>query len=188
MRIIWLLSFSLIMSSANAEELVWQKLKQDQNMIVIMRNSESNGNRDGINMLEWDATGKCEGESTLTDEGRAHAKNIGTAFSKHGIKPKVISSPMCRCTETAEIAFGDYISDPELRQRSIEDTHGQDSFQKKVGEMLSIHRGSAPIALVNHRPNIDSLTMELIDIGDLLVGTVSETGEVEIIGKIRVQP
>jgi hypothetical protein len=30
--------------------------------------------------------------------------------------------------------------------------------------------------------------MELIDIGDLLVGTVSEMGEVEIIGRIRVEP
>jgi|GEM_PF-1601648 len=188
MRIVWLLSFSLIVSSANAEESLWKKLKQDQNMIVIMRNSESSGNRDGINMLEWDATGKCQGESTLTDKGRSHAKNIGTAFSNHGIKPKVISSPMCRCTETAEFAFGDYISDPELRQRPIEDTQGQDSFQEKVSEMLSIHRGSVPIVFVNHRPNIDSLTMELIDIGDLLVGTVSEMGEVEIIGRIRVEP
>jgi phosphohistidine phosphatase SixA len=188
MRIVWLLSFSLIVSSANADESLWKKLKQDPNMIVIMRNSESSGNRDGINMMEWDATGKCQGESTLTDEGRAHAKNVGTAFSKLGIKPKVISSPMCRCTETAEIAFGDYISDPELRQRSIGDTHGQESFQAKVSEMLSLYRGSAPIALVNHRPNIDSLTMELIDIGDLLVGTVSEMGEVEIIGKIRIEP
>ena len=188
MRIIRLISFSLAVSSANADDSLWEKLKQDPNMIVIMRNSESSGNRDGINMLEWDATGKCEGESTLTDEGRAHAEDIGTAFSKQGIKPKVISSPMCRCTETAEIAFGDYISDPELRQRSIEDTHGQDSFQKRVSEMLGKHRGSTPIVLVNHRPNIDSLTMELIDIGDLLVGTISEIGEVEIIGKIRVEP
>ncbi len=188
MRIIWLLSFSLIVSSATADESLWQKLKQDPNMIVLMRNSESSGNRDGINMLSWDATGKCEGESTLTDEGRAHAKNVGAAFSKHGIKPKVISSPMCRCTETAEIAFGEYITDPELRQKSPEDTNGQDSFQAKASELLSVYRGSTPIAFVNHRPNIDSLTMELIGIGELLIGTVTEDGEVELMGKIRVEP
>ena len=58
MRVVWLLSFSLIVSSANADESLWKKLIQDPNMIVIMRNSESSGNRDGINMLEWDATGK----------------------------------------------------------------------------------------------------------------------------------
>jgi phosphohistidine phosphatase SixA len=188
MRIIWILSLSLIVSSGSADESLWQKLKQDQNMIVLMRNSESSGNRDGANMLNWDDSGNCKGESTLTDEGKAHARKIGAAFSKYGIKPKVISSPMCRCTKTAEIAFGEYETDPELRQKSTEDTHADDSFQVKASELLSKYRGSTPIAFVNHRPNIDSLTMELIDIGDLLIGAVTETGEVEIVGKIRVEP
>ena len=39
---------------------------------------------------------------------------------------------------------------------------------------------------VNHRPNIDLLTMELINIGDLLVGSISEAGEIEVLGTIRV--
>jgi len=188
MRLIWLLCLSLIASIVGAEESIWQKLKQEPNMIVLMRNAESSGNRDGVNMLNWDASGKCNGESTLTEEGRAHAKKIGAAFSKHDIKPIVISSPMCRCTETAEIAFGEYETHPELRQKSLEDTQGQDSFQARASEFLSTRRGSTPIAFVNHRPNIDSLTMELIGIGDLLIGTVTEDGEVELVGRIRVDP
>ena len=51
-----------------------------------------------------------------------------------------------------------------------------------------MYRGSAPIVFVNHRPNIDALTMELIEIGELLIGTVTEDGEVELVGKIRVEP
>ena len=188
MRINWLLCLSLIISSVGADESLWRKLKQEPNMIVLMRNAESSGNRDGINLLSWDATGKCNGESTLTDEGKAHARKIGAAFSKHGIKPKVISSPMCRCTETAEIAFGGYVTDPELRQQTPEDTNAQDSFQVKASELLSMYRGNTPIAFVNHRPNIDSMTMELIGIGELLIGTVTEDGEVELMGKIRVEP
>ena len=188
MRIIWILSFLFILSSAAADESLWRMLKQEPNMIVLMRNSESSGNRDGANMLNWDASGKCEGESILTDEGKAHARKIGAAFSKHGIRPKAISSPMCRCTETAEIAFGEYLTDPELRQKSSEDSQEPDSFQAKASELLRRHRGGTPIAFVNHRPNIDSLTLELIDIGDLLIGVVDESGEVEIVGKIRVEP
>jgi phosphohistidine phosphatase SixA len=157
-------------------------------MIVLMRNAESSGNRDGTNMLVWDESGKCNGESTLTDEGKVHAKKIGAAFSKHGIKPIVISSPMCRCTQTAEIAFGKYVTHPELRQKSPEDTHAQDSFQAKANEFLSAYRGSTPIVFVNHRPNIDSMTMELIGIGELLIGVVTADGEVELVGKIRVDP
>jgi len=188
MRVIWMVSFLFVLSSATADESLWRMLKQDPNMIVLMRNSESSGNRDGANMLNWDASGECKGESTLTDDGKAHARKIGAAFSKHGIRPKAISSPMCRCTETAEIAFGEYLTAPELRQKPSEDTQGQDAFQAKAGELLGIHRGSTPIAFVNHRPNIDSLTLELIDIGDLLIGVVAESGEIEVVGKIRVEP
>lgn len=188
MRVLWILSLSLIVSSAVADESLWQKLIQEPNMIVLMRNSESGGNRDGSNMLVWDESGNCKGESTLTVEGRAHARKIGATFAKYGIKPIVISSPMCRCTETAEIAFGEYVTDPALRQAPLDDTHGEDSFQSMASELFSRYRGSNPIAFVNHRPNIDSLTMELINIGDLLIGTVTETGEVEVVGKIQIYP
>lgn len=188
MRIIWLLCLSLLTSSVGAEDFFWRKLKHESNMIVLMRNVESSGNRDGTNMLIWDESGKCNGESTLTDEGKAHANKIGAAFLKHGIKPIVISSPMCRCTQTAEIAFENYLTHPDLRQRPPEDTNGQDSFQAKASEFLSTYRGSTPIVFVNHRPNIDSMTMELIGIGELLLGAVAEDGEVELVGKIRVDP
>ena len=131
----------------------------------------------------WDASGKCEGESTLTAEGKSQAKRIGVAFAEHGIRPTVISSPMCRCTETAQIAFGKYSTDPDLRQKPTADALGQEMFQARASELLRQNRGNAPIVFVNHRPNIDSLTMELIDIGELLIGSVTEDGEVEVIGK-----
>jgi phosphohistidine phosphatase SixA len=188
MRAICVLCLSLVAVSAIADELLWEKLRRDANMIVLMRNSESNGNRDGGNMLAWDASGKCEGESTLTAEGKSQAKRIGVAFAEHGIRPTVISSPMCRCTETAQIAFGKYSTDPDLRQKPTADALGQEMFQARASELLRQNRGNAPIVFVNHRPNIDSLTMELIDIGELLIGSVTEDGEVEVIGKIRVEP
>jgi hypothetical protein len=47
--------------------------------------------------------------------------------------------------------------------------------------------GAAPIVFVSHRPNIDLLTMELIDSGELLVGKVTGNGEIDVLGKIRIQ-
>ena len=188
MRIMYTFLLLLMSFTVVADDLLWEKLQQDPNMIVLMRNSESGGNRDGGNMLVWDASGKCKGESTLTGKGKAHANNIGVAFAKHGVKPMVISSPMCRCSETAKIAFGEYITDPDLRQTLNVDTQRGERFQAKTSMLLSKYRGTRPIVFVNHRPNIDSLTMELLNIGDLLVGTIGETGEIEVLGKIRVEP
>jgi len=169
-----------------ADDLLWKKLQQDPNMVILMRNSESSGNKDGSNMLVWDETGNCKGESKLTKNGKAHAKRIGEAFARHGIKPLVISSPMCRCSETAKIAFGKFITDPDLRQSANSNLQRQEMFQDKANNLLRKYRGKPPIVFVNHRPNIDSLTMELLIIGEMLVGIISENGDIEALGKIRV--
>jgi phosphohistidine phosphatase SixA len=187
MRLVWMFFLILFVTTAFADELLWEQLKQDPNMIVLMRNAESVGNKDGTNMLIWDASGNCKGESTLTVEGKAQAKAIGDAFSEHGIRPVVISSPMCRCTETAQIAFGDFITDPDLRQRPVTDESGQEVFMTRASALLKQHRGKAPVVFVNHRPNIDLLTMELLGIGELLVGRITEEGEIEVIGNIRIE-
>lgn len=178
----------VLVTTANADPSLWQRLVQDPNMIVLVRNAESSGNRDGANMLAWDKSGQCQGESLLTTEGRAQARTLGEAFSRRGISPVVVSSPMCRCTETARIAFGSYMTDPGLRQRAITDEEGQADFQSITANLLRDHRGSKPIVFINHRPNIDMLTMELIDIGELVVGTVTEEGDIEVFGVIQLKP
>jgi phosphohistidine phosphatase SixA len=167
-----------------ADEVLWEKLQKNSNMVILMRHTQSSGG----NALVWDASGNCRGESTLTRNGKSHAKKIGEAFTNHGIKPMVISSPMCRCRESSQIAFGEYVTDPDLRETASADAQQQEMFQAKAGTMLAKYRGKTPIAFVSHRPNIDSLTMELIDDGDLLVGSISETGEIKIVGKIRMEP
>ena len=188
MRLFWLVSLSLIAFAAAADNPLWEKLQKDSDMVVLMRNSESAGNRDGSDMLVWDSSGNCVGESMLTVKGKAHAKAIGEAFAKRGIAPKVISSPMCRCRETSQIAFGEYLTDQDLRQRATGDADGNEVFEKKVNELLGKHRGKTPVVLVNHRPNIDALTMEFIDIGDLVVGTITQAGDIQVLGKIRIAP
>ena len=186
-RTTWVIALLAASFAALADENLWRQLRNDSHMVVLMRNAESSGNKDGADMLVWDSTGKCAGESTLTSLGTKQAEAIGAAFSEHGVKPVVISSPMCRCKETARIAFGEFETDPGLRQRPAADTEGQAVFQATATALLRKHRGKLPIVFVNHRPNIDAMTMELIKIGELLVGSITEDGEVEVLGKIRVE-
>lgn len=171
-----------------ADETLWQQLQREPNMIVVVRNAESSGNRDGANMLTWDPSGRCFGESVLTAEGKVQAKRIGEEFAKRGVKPLVISSPMCRCKETAEIAFGNFETNSQLRQMPPENDQALESFQTVARNMLLSHRGNTPIVFVNHRPNINAMTMELLKIGELLVGVIDDDGEIEVLGKIRLEP
>jgi len=49
----------------------------------------------------------CSTQRNLSDDGRAQARRMGKALKKRGVPiGEVLSSPWCRCVETAELAFG----------------------------------------------------------------------------------
>lgn len=50
---------------------------------------------------------RCETQRNLNDNGRAQARDIGVQFGRLGIPVgPVLSSELCRCWQTAELAFG----------------------------------------------------------------------------------
>jgi phosphohistidine phosphatase SixA len=165
------------------DDMLWKKLETEPDLVVLMRHTQPAGG----NPLAWDESGNCKGEAMLTAGGKEHAKRIGEAFAAHGVKPRVISSPMCRCRDTARIAFGDsLITDESLREVASADSDRVKRFERKAQSLIASHRGPVPVVLVNHRPNIDRLTMELIDEGELLVGRANANGEIDVLGKIKV--
>ena len=115
------------------------------------------------------------------------AKRLGDAFAVRGIAVRVVSSPMCRCTQTATIAFGErYDTDPLLREVESADTSRVSAFEAKAQSLIAAARGPGPVVFVSHRPNIAFLTMELVDEGELLVATANEKGELDVIGRLRI--
>ena len=183
-RILWILLLLLPTLPAWAsDDALWKRLKSEGGLIVLMRHAQPAGG----NPLLWDESGNCAGEPMLTDGGRAHARRIGEAFASRGIRPTVISSPMCRCRDTARIAFGDaFVTDGALREVASADSERAKQFERTAQSLIGNRRGPAPVVFVSHRPNIDLLTMELIDSGDLLVGRVNDKGEIDVLGKITV--
>jgi phosphohistidine phosphatase SixA len=167
---------------AGANELLWTRIQTEPHIVVLTRHMQSFGGR----ALVWDETGACKGESRLTPTGEAEARKLGELFAARSIKPFVISSPMCRCRDTATIAFGHALLDPDLREIASADGARVSAFDRKAGSLLARHRGRAPIVFISHRPNIELLTLELVDEGELVVGKVSDTGDVEVLGKMRL--
>ena len=185
MRIVVLLLLNLLAQHVSANDLLWQKLRTEADLVVLMRHTQPAGG----NPLTWDESGSCKGESMLTVEGKAHARKIGEAFAQHGIKPSVISSPMCRCRDTARIAFGEaLVTDAALREIATADRKRTSAFERKAQSLIASHRGSSPVVFVSHRPNIDLLSLELIGEGELLVARANENGELTVLGKIQVAP
>jgi phosphohistidine phosphatase SixA len=185
MRIAIFLLFNVLALHVWANDSLWEKLRTEADLVVLMRHTQwAGGNR-----LTWDESGNCKGESMLTAEGKVHARKIGEAFAKHGIKPTVISCPMCRCRETARIAFGDaLVTDAALREIASADAERTSAFERKAQSLIASHRGSLPVVFISHRPNIELLSLESISEGELLVGRANEKGEFDVLGKIEVQP
>jgi len=185
MRIAVLLFVALLSSVTLADDQLWERLKTEPNLVVLMRHTHSTGGHP----LTWDETGNCKGERVLSNKGQEQARRIGEAFALRGIQPTVISSPMCRCRETAQLAFvGQPITDPDLRETASADAERTNAFEKKSKSLIASRRGAVPVVFISHRPNIDQLTMELIGEGELLVGRTNENGEIDVLGKINLRP
>src|SRR5258707_14095039 len=104
--VVFLLSVAIAFAArlaAAADEETWALLKEG-GLVVLMRHTiTTRGVGDPPGMKVDD----CATQRNLTDEGRHHAKAIGEAWRAHGLQPdRVVSSPMCRCLETARLAFG----------------------------------------------------------------------------------
>src|SRR5882672_4655484 len=97
------LAFAAASLPAFANEQLWSLLKGD-GLVVLMRHTITTpgvGDPPGMKVDD------CSTQRNLTEEGRRHAKLIGEAWRAHGAQvSKVMSSPMCRCLETARLAFG----------------------------------------------------------------------------------
>src|SRR4030088_1441846 len=138
MRIAVLLLLNLLAQHVSANDLLWQELRTEADLVVLMRHTQPAGG----NPLAWDESGSCKGESMLTAEGKAHARKIGEAFASRGIKPFVISSPMCRCRDTARIAFGEkLVTDEALREIASADSARAKVFEQKAQALIGEMRG-----------------------------------------------
>jgi phosphohistidine phosphatase SixA len=185
MRIAIFLLLNVLSPDVWANDSLWEKLRTEANLVVLMRHTQPAGG----NPLAWDESGNCMGESMLTAAGKAHARKIGEAFAKHGVKPTVISSPMCRCRETARIAFGEaFVTDAALREISSADPERTNAFERTAQSLIASRRGASPVVFVSHRPNIELLSLELVGEGELLVARANVKGELDILGRIEVQP
>ena len=129
--------------------------------------------------------GECSTQRNLTDEGRSHARAIGEAWRAHGVQPgRVMSSPMCRCLETARLAFGRVDESQPVTHAGLEP-----DAARQVREMRALattkHRGSI-IVLVSHGTTIAAVTGIAPQPGEMLIVRPQGDGQFELKGRLLV--
>ncbi|MBX9708681.1 MAG: hypothetical protein K2X61_12190 [Caulobacteraceae bacterium] len=130
----------------------------------------------------------CAAQRNLSVAGIAGAQETGFALRALGIETSdVISSPMCRTTETARFMFGDYTVDPRLIHPNLEVEGGRDVIAAGE-EFATILRGlagrQANTALVSHAGNIFRATGLRLAEGEIGVVRVTSDGAIEPLGQV----
>ena len=111
---------------------------------------------------------QCSTQRKLSEAGREQASRVGAAFTRESVPiDEVRSSAWCRCTETAELAFGRHTVWAPINS-FFNDATGP----AQTREVLHAVRGlAAPknLMLVTHQVNISALTGATLAMGEVFV-------------------
>ena len=150
---------------ALADEKLWAALQAGGHVVLIRHGVTTPGSGDPPGFKLDD----CATQRNLTDEGRSHARSIGEQFVKRKIPvERVLSSPWCRCIETARLAFGrvDEVSTPlsnlfgrpENRDKQVKDLRAMVAKPAK-GNLILVTHGSTVQALTGISPGTGEMVI-----------------------------
>lgn len=176
-------ALAAIPAAALANESVWALLRSG-GQVVLMRHAETTpgvGDPPGMRLED------CATQRNLNDQGRRQAEQVGRAFRERGVKVgRILSSPWCRCLETARIAFGQPTSEPALSNlfgRSDPNGAQVAALAAIVGEQ----RGSANWVLVSHGSTIQALTGVSPGFAEMVVVTPQGNGRFALAGRLAAE-
>jgi broad specificity phosphatase PhoE len=141
----------------------WRQLREG-GCAVLMRHAQTEA---GVGDPPGFKLGQCRTQRNLSDAGRAQARRTGEAFRREGIAlASVRSSAWCRCTDTAQLAFGAHTVWPALNSFF----QGQGDADGQTREVLAAVAGLRQPSnwmLVTHQVNITALTGDFLAMGEL---------------------
>jgi broad specificity phosphatase PhoE len=163
-----------------ADEQVWALLKGGGQVVLIRHAITTPGVGDPPGMRLDD----CSTQRNLTDEGRRDARRLGARFGARGIVvDRVLSSPWCRCLETAQLAFGAVEAWQPLSNLFGRDEARAESVRQMralVGEMLT----GGNVVLVSHGSTISALTGVMPAPAEMVVVSPQGAGRFTVVGRL----
>lgn len=128
----------------------------------------------------------CVGQNNLSPEGQLAAKRIGKTFKKRHIPiGEVLAGPYCRTQDTARLAFGKYKVWDALDLATALPDEEANKRNAQVAERVGAYTGKKNLVLVTHKPNVDALTLELIEPGTVLILKPEGNSGFQVIGRIN---
>ena len=147
------LAVSLIVAPTGAladEQDAWAALVNGSHVALIRHGSAPPGYGDPPGFKFDD----CATQRNMDERGRAQARAVGEAFRQHGVPvDKILSSPWCRCLETARLmALG-----PVESTMAVAASDRSPDRLIALKQMVSAWRGPGTLVLVAHAMTVQPL-------------------------------
>ena len=96
----------------------------------------------------------CTTQRNMDERGRAQARAVGEAFRQRGVQvDKILSSPVCRCLETARLmALG-----PVESVLAVASSNRRPERLDELKQMVATWRGPGTLVLVTHAFTVQAL-------------------------------
>jgi len=128
--------------------------------------------------------GDCSTQRNLSEAGREQSRRTGQAFAQAGVTiTDVRSSAWCRCTETADLAFGRHRVWSPLNSFFARD--GRERQTQEVLQALRGHQAPDNLVLVTHQVNISALSGQYPAMGELFLTRPGE-GALSVLARLTL--
>ncbi|HEU0202333.1 MAG TPA: histidine phosphatase family protein [Burkholderiaceae bacterium] len=182
-RTLALLAVLCLSAAAAANEALWAELKKGGHVVLIRHTLTTAGVGDPPGMRLDD----CSTQRNLSDEGRSHAQRIGAAWRTRGLSlQRVVSSPWCRCLETARLAFGKVDDTATALSNLFGRSEKRDAQLRDLRPLVGSYRGQGNLVLVSHGSTILALTGISPATGEMVVVAPRGGEKFEVIGRLAV--
>jgi broad specificity phosphatase PhoE len=165
---------------AAASDAVWSLLRGGGQVVMLRHGTTTPGVGDPPGFRLED----CATQRNLSEEGRSESRRIGAAFRARGIPMgQVLSSPWCRCLETARLAFGR--AEPWTALNNLFGNRSREAEQvAAMRERVSQRPAGGNLVLVTHGSTIQALTGQSVAMGEFLVVTPEGGGRFRVAGRV----
>lgn len=163
-----------------ADDPVWSALQRSTHVILI-RHAQTDP---GVGDPPHFKLGDCSTQRNLSDEGRAQARKLGETFRARRIEiDRVLSSPWCRCVDTAQLAFDRApVTTPALAS-FFDEPDKRDTQVAALRKLVAEFRGPGNLVLVTHGNNISALTGIAPMMGAIVVLRPEGGGKFSLVGQ-----
>lgn len=163
-----------------SEDAAWAALKAG-GAIALVRHAEAPGTGDPPGWRLDD----CSTQRNLSERGRADARALGERLRAARVPtPKVLSSPWCRCLDTARLMdVGTAQVEPAFSNAFVLSDQ-RDALAAGGRKVLQAWRGPGTLLVVTHGSNIVALTGHSPASGEVVVVTVGADQSIRVVGTL----